>query len=137
MCMDARGDPALRVSGGLERLSDGSGSRGHLCDFFSSAPAGSRFAAHARLGRRLRHPLRPAGRRRVRSSQHGSHCVCPNVLAGFPDSQRFFFTISKAVGRRTEGMASLILAGGTLSEWGPGGLGCWGLNFLLLEGLNR
>ena len=45
--MDARGDLALRVSGGLERLSGGSGWRGYLYTFTSPAPAGSRLAAHA------------------------------------------------------------------------------------------
>ena len=48
--MDARGDLALRVSGGLERLSGGSGWRGYLYTFTSSAPVGSRLAAHARPG---------------------------------------------------------------------------------------
>ena len=63
--MDARGDLAQRVSGGLERLSGGSGWRGYLYTFTSSAPVGSRLAAHARpgpgsrqarSGRRLGHP---------------------------------------------------------------------------------
>ena len=48
--MDARGDLALRVSGGLERLSVGSGWRGYLYTFTSPAPAGLRLAAHARTG---------------------------------------------------------------------------------------
>ena len=65
VCMDARGDLAQRVSGGLERLSGGSGWRGYLYTFTSSAPVGSRLAAHARpgpgsrqarSGRRLGHP---------------------------------------------------------------------------------
>ena len=48
--MDARGDLALRLSGGLERLSVGSGWRDYLYTFTSPAPAGSRLAAHARPG---------------------------------------------------------------------------------------
>ena len=42
------GGLALRVSGELERLSDGSGWRGYLYPFISPAPAGSRLAADAR-----------------------------------------------------------------------------------------
>ena len=48
--MDAHGVLALPVSGGLERLSDGSGWRGYFYPFFSSAPAGSLLSAHARPG---------------------------------------------------------------------------------------
>ena len=49
--MDARGDLALRVSGGLEQLSCGSCLRGYLYTFTSPAPPGSRLlAAHARPG---------------------------------------------------------------------------------------
>ena len=47
--MDARGDLSLRVSGGLELNSDGSGWHCYLYPFFS-APAGSRLAAHALPG---------------------------------------------------------------------------------------
>ena len=47
--MDARGGLALRVSGGLELLSDGSGWRGYLYPLFS-LPAGSWLTAHARPG---------------------------------------------------------------------------------------
>ena len=50
--LDARGCPARRVSGGLERLSgDRSGRRGHLYPFIPPAPAGSRLAARAARGR--------------------------------------------------------------------------------------
>ena len=47
--LGARGDLVLRKSGGLERLSVGSGWRDYLCTFTvaSPAPAGSRLAAHA------------------------------------------------------------------------------------------
>ena len=60
--LDARGDLALRVSGGLEQLSGGSGWRGYLYTFTSPAPAGSRLAAHAQPG----HGRRPTAGARVR-----------------------------------------------------------------------
>ena len=52
LCLDARGNSALRVSCGLERLSGGSGGRGYLFSFTSSAPAGAESwpATHARPG---------------------------------------------------------------------------------------
>ena len=59
VCLEVRGGPGLRVSGGLERLSGGSRWRGYLHSSTPSAPAGSRLAAHARpgTGRRRDSPI--------------------------------------------------------------------------------
>ena len=51
--LDARSGLRRRVSGGLERLSGGSGLDGHLQPEISPAPAGQRPAAHARPGLRV------------------------------------------------------------------------------------
>ena len=59
-CLDARCNSALRVSCGLERLSDGSDWRCYLYPFTPLAPVGSLPAAHAwpGHGRRPGQPIR-------------------------------------------------------------------------------
>ena len=85
-CMDARGDLALLVFGGLERLSGGSGWRGYLLHFTGAGRIAASGSRPARSGRRLGHPgtwrasatIARGQERLAVTSTHSSHRRRPN-----------------------------------------------------------